>query len=191
MKRIGLLGGTFDPPHIGHLLMAEEARLSMNLDEVWWLPNRIPPHKEKRTNTSGQDRLDMVQAMTKLEGDFKLCDIELEMDGPSFTINTIKVLTAKFPDYKFFFIIGADSLLTLDSWHESERLKSLAKFIVIQRPGFEIAAEHLSESIIMVEGAVIDVSSTVIRKAISAKRLNQFLLTKNVNGIIKERRLYE
>ncbi|UTR09325.1 nicotinate-nucleotide adenylyltransferase [Evansella sp. LMS18] len=191
MKRIGLLGGTFDPPHIGHLLMAEEARLKMELDEIWWVPNRVPPHKEKTSRTTAMDRLDMVESMTKLNKCYKVCDIELKMEGPSYTVHTIEKLLEKYPDYSFYFIIGEDSLLTLQDWYGSDRLLAMVKFIVIRRPGYTYEEHETAPSITIIQGPVIDVSSTLIRETIYEKKLNKFLLTKEVYSLIEERGLYE
>ncbi|WP_078597250.1 nicotinate-nucleotide adenylyltransferase [Evansella clarkii] len=191
MKRIGLLGGTFDPPHIGHLLMAEEARLKMELDEIWWLPNRVPPHKEKTSRTTAMDRLDMVESMTKLNKSYKVCDIELKMEGPSYTVHTIDKLLEKFPGFTFYFIIGEDSLLTLQDWYGSDRLLAMVNFIVIRRPGYTFGEQETAPSITIIQGPVIDVSSTLIRETIYEKKLNKFLLTKDVYSLIKERGLYE
>ncbi|MFA9558811.1 nicotinate-nucleotide adenylyltransferase [Evansella sp. AB-rgal1] len=190
MKRIGILGGTFDPPHIGHLFMAEEARLKVKLDEVWWMPNRIPPHKEIVNNTSQEDRLEMVKKMVALHESYSLCEIELQREGFSYSTDTMELLTKEFPDIQFFFILGEDSLLTLNSWYKSERLQQLVTFIVIRRPGFESEKESFSENILMVEGSTVDVSSSSIRDSVQRGLLNRFLLTKDVYEFIKERQLY-
>ncbi|MDQ0254324.1 nicotinate-nucleotide adenylyltransferase [Evansella vedderi] len=190
MGRIGILGGTFDPPHIGHLFMAEEARIKMDLDEVWWMPNRIPPHKEKESDTTERDRVDMIQSMVNLHPSFALCDIELKREGPSYTYDTVMELRGKYPNEEFFFIIGEDSLETLDSWHKGQDLKKLITFIVIRRPGYYYE-KKLSKGITIIEGPTIDVSSSVIRETIYHKKCNRFLLTNDVFSIIKERQLYE
>ncbi|MDG5786514.1 nicotinate-nucleotide adenylyltransferase [Evansella sp. AB-P1] len=192
MKRIGILGGTFDPPHIGHLLMAEESRIKMNLDEIWWMPNRIPPHKETATDSLLRERLMMVQHMTDLHEKYILCDVELKRNGPSYTVDTMELLNEKYAHYEFFFIIGEDSLQTLDKWHRSDYLKSLVSFIVIRRPGYEHEMEKANNGILFIEGPTIDVSSTDIRKTLKEKKeVNRFLLTKEVYELIKEHQLYE
>ncbi|SDY50594.1 nicotinate-nucleotide adenylyltransferase [Evansella caseinilytica] len=191
MKKVGILGGTFDPPHIGHLLMAEEARMQMSLDEIWWMPNYLPPHKEKVSNTSNDDRLAMVNSMVGLHESFRLCDVELRRTGPSYTADTMDVLTKRYKDIQFFFIMGEDSLETLDQWHESERLKSLVSFIVIPRPGYRRPRENVSDGITVIDAPAVDISSSDIREAVAAGNMNRFLLTKEVYHVIKERRLYD
>ncbi|MBU9713377.1 nicotinate-nucleotide adenylyltransferase [Evansella tamaricis] len=192
MKRVGILGGTFDPPHIGHLLMAEEVRIQMSMDEIWWMPNRIPPHKEKESDTTVVDRMAMIEIMVRQHHQYKLCKIELQREGPSYTADTMAELTELHPNTEFFFIIGEDSLGTLHKWHNSEKLLSLVSFIVIRRPGIEVADRmDLPNGITIIDGATIDVSSSSIREKIREKKLNRFLLVKEVYGIIKGRGLYE
>ncbi|MBU9722533.1 MULTISPECIES: nicotinate-nucleotide adenylyltransferase [Bacillaceae] len=193
MKRIGILGGTFDPPHIGHLLMAEEARIKMKLDEVWWMPNRIPPHKKKDSSTTTEDRIRMVEAMTDQHPDYLLCDIELNREGLSYTADTMKEVTGKFPNHHFFFIIGADSLQTLGSWYKIDQLSSLVSFVVIQRPGYEMSElkSPVNAKIYIIEGPTIDVSSSLIREMIEVDNVNRFLLVNDVYEMIKEYHLYE
>src|SRR5690606_4291581 len=107
MKKIGLLGGTFDPPHIGHLTMAEEAYEKLNLDEVWFIPSAEPPHKEQ-AKVSAVDRLLMLKVALEPVNYFKINTIELERQGKSYTYDTIQALKEQYPTYQFYFIIGAD-----------------------------------------------------------------------------------
>lgn len=191
MARIGILGGTFDPPHIGHLFMAEEARIKMELDQIWWMPNRIPPHKEKKSKTTEKDRLDMVKSMVNLHDNFTLCDVELKRGGKSYTFDTIISLKENYPEHQFFFIIGGDSLETLHTWYKHEELRELLSFIVIQRPGYDRNRNVDREGITIIKGPTVDVSSSAIRKALREGDVNKFLLTDAVYTIIKERQLYE
>lgn len=190
MKKIGILGGTFDPPHIGHLIMAEEARLQMDLDEIWWLPNKIPPHKKNNSNSTEEDRLKMVEMMIGLHDDFHLCDIEIQRDGPSFTIDTIKYLQSAYPNHLFYFIIGEDSLDTLPKWNKSEELQKMIPFIVMPRPGYGNVKKAPQAMVNMLNSQSYDVSSTNIRMRMKRNELNRFLLTKDVYEYIKEKRLY-
>ncbi|UCZ54461.1 nicotinate-nucleotide adenylyltransferase [Bacillus shivajii] len=191
MKKVGILGGTFDPPHIGHLLIAEQARLQMELDEVWWMPNRIPPHKKRKSDTSDEDRISLVSLMTKKHDGFCVCNVEFEREGPSFTVETIERLQKKHLDHTFYFIIGGDSLETLPTWHESERLQQLVSFIVIERPNYPFPKQRSNDHIHFVEGPTIDVSSSYIRENINTSMFNKFLLTDEVYKFIKELKLYE
>ncbi|MCD8511099.1 MAG: nicotinate-nucleotide adenylyltransferase [Bacillus sp. (in: Bacteria)] len=191
MGRIGILGGTFDPPHIGHLFMAEEARIKMELDEIWWMPNRIPPHKEKKSNTTEQDRLDMVVSMATLHHNYSVCDVELKREGISYTFDTMVELTRMYPKHEFFFIIGGDSLEMLNKWYKQEELRELVSFIVIQRLGYESDKNKEGKGITIIEGPMVVVSSSSIRKAFQEGKVNKFLLTDAVYTLIKERCLYE
>lgn len=191
MKRIGILGGTFDPPHIGHLIMAEEARIQMEFDEIWWLPNKIPPHKNKESDSTETDRLRMVEMMIQLHDSFSLCDIELKRDGPSYTADTVAEIQRNYPNDTFYFIIGEDSLYNLHKWHRIEELQQMISFIVMPRPGYNpnLSTEIVSST--MLDSHTLDVSSTNIRKSIEDKKLNRFLVTKEVYEYIEERKLYE
>uniref|UniRef100_UPI0030185467 nicotinate (nicotinamide) nucleotide adenylyltransferase n=1 Tax=Oceanobacillus massiliensis TaxID=1465765 RepID=UPI0030185467 len=107
MKRIGILGGTFDPPHLGHLLIAEEVRTAMELAEVWFIPTYTPPHKAA-SMTNAEDRINMLQLATDNNPFFKVNTIEIERSGKSYTLDTMRILKQKHPDKELYFIIGAD-----------------------------------------------------------------------------------
>src|SRR5690625_4105945 len=107
MKKIGILGGTFDPPHIGHLIIAEEVRLALELEEVWFIPTATPPHKDEARTDSGH-RIKMTKLAIADNPYFKINTIETERTGKSYTIETIRELKAQYLDYDFHFIIGAD-----------------------------------------------------------------------------------
>ncbi|MBB5173970.1 nicotinate-nucleotide adenylyltransferase [Texcoconibacillus texcoconensis] len=190
MRHVGIIGGTFDPPHIGHLLMAEEARLRVNLDEVWWLPNRIPPHKKQPSQTSEKDRLALTERMVSLHEHYQLSTVELERDGRSYTYDTMKQLCERYSDTRFYFIIGGDMIDDLPNWYRIDDLLELVTFIGIDRPGYRNVPPY-DEWMIHLEGALVDVSSSSIRNQIKEGSLNQFLLTKDVFDYIKEYRLYE
>lgn len=191
VRKIGLLGGTFDPPHLGHLIMAEEARIQMNLDEIWWLPNKIPPHKNNRSNSTEKDRLHMVNMMIQLHEKYFLCDVELRREGPSYTIDTINYLQETYPNDTFYFIIGEDSLQTLHTWKDSEQLQKIISFIVMPRPGYGNDTKNTNAKIMKLSSQSFDISSTNIRNRIKENKLNRFLLTKEVFDYIKEKGLYE
>lgn len=191
MKRIGILGGTFDPPHIGHLIMAEEARIQMELDEIWWLPNKIPPHKHKDSDSTEEDRLKMVEMMIQLHESFSLCDIELKRDGPSYTVDSVAEIIKSYPNNTFYFIIGEDSLYNLHKWNRSEELQEMISFIVMPRPGYNPDLNTKIVSSTMLDSHTLDVSSTNIRKSIENNKLNRFLVTRAVYEYIEERKLYE
>ena len=122
MRRIGILGGTFDPPHCGHLLIANEVLHALKLDEVWFMPNREPPHKEKTGLISNEDRLALIRLAISGHPSFRIETIELQRSGPSYTYDTMTLLVKKHPDVEFFFIIGADMIEYLPKWHKISEL---------------------------------------------------------------------
>lgn len=191
MKKIGLLGGTFDPPHVGHLIMAEEARLKGQLDEIWWMPNRIPPHKKISSGTSEQHRMELVKRMVELHHSYKLTSLEMDRTGLSYTVDTIRELLNEKPNDHFSFIMGGDSLKHFHRWHKSKELQKLIRFIVIHRPGFSIPEKNDFNDILLLDEVSLELSSSYIREKIKDRSLNQFLLTKEVYQFIKENRLYE
>lgn len=192
MNKIGLLGGTFDPPHIGHLAMAEEARIECGLDEIWWMPNRIPPHK-KQTNTSEKQRIEMVEQMVRLSPSFVLCLKEMEREGPSYTIDTLASLQAERPESEFYFIMGGDSYETFHLWHRYRELQQMLPFIVLARPGADEPAVRREDfsAVYFLERIQLSISSTSIRKSRTEGTWNQFLVTTEVAKVIKEHGLYE
>jgi nicotinate-nucleotide adenylyltransferase len=192
MKKIGLLGGTFDPPHIGHLIMAEEARLQCGLEEVWWMPNKIPPHKEK-TDTKEKQRVEMVEQMVRLSPSFALCLKEMERDGPSYTADTLLALKEEMPDTQFHFIMGGDSFENFHLWARYEELQSMIPFIVMKRPGSEQAKVKKEDFIELnfIDRFELNISSSEIREGVNRGTWNKFLVINEVNHYIKEHRLYE
>lgn len=187
MRKIGILGGTFDPPHYGHLLIAEEVRLALELDEVWFIPTYQPPHKEN-TRSSVGDRIAMLNIATEPYEDFKVNLIEIEREGKSYTYDTMRELTERFPNDQFYFIIGADMVETLSSWYKIDSLLELVTFVVTNRHGYNLSTSY---PVLKVEIPMFDVSSTLIRKRIKQRQTVRFLLPDSVYAYIKEKRLYE
>ena len=135
MRKIGIIGGTFDPPHYGHLLIANEVYHALNLEEVWFLLNQIPPHKQGRNITSVESRLHMLELATEAEEHFSICLEELSRKGPSYTYDTMLQLTKKYPDVQFHFIIGGDMVEYLPKWYNIEALLNLVTFVELQDLG--------------------------------------------------------
>ncbi|NJP36518.1 nicotinate-nucleotide adenylyltransferase [Alkalicoccus luteus] len=192
MKHIGILGGTFDPPHIGHVIMAEEARIQFDLDEIWWMPNRIPPHK-KMTSTPEQLRIKMVKSVVQLSDSYRLCLKEMEREGPSYTSETVTRLIDDFPAYNFSFIMGGDSLAGFHKWNDFEKLQKNLSFIVMNRPGGPDPRVNLQEftKLSFIEGVEMTISSTSIRSKRKSGAWNAFLVPEGVDSVIKEYGLYE
>ncbi|HJV17338.1 MAG TPA: nicotinate-nucleotide adenylyltransferase [Bacillales bacterium] len=188
MKKVGILGGTFDPPHHGHLLIANEVLSSLQLDEVWFMPNQEPPHKKKSETIKNEDRLQMLELAVSDNQQFRVESIELERSGPSFTIETMKILKSQYPDYQFFFIIGADMIEYLPKWHKINELVELVQFVGVDRPDYNHDTNY---PIIYVDVPRIEVSSSLIRERLKKGKTVRYLLPEPVIEFIKECRLYE
>jgi len=146
--KIGLLGGTFDPVHCGHLIVAEEAADVMNLDQVIFIPARIPPHKLELEISSETHRMNMLSEAIGSSDKFSVSEIEFKRKGVSFTIETVKEMQIAYPDAEIFFIMGHDSFLEIETWYHYEELIEICKLIIVTRPGFEsFQVTDFSESI--------------------------------------------
>lgn len=187
MKKIGILGGTFDPPHFGHLLMANEVCFQLKLDEMWFMPNRQPPHKIKKSNTTTDDRFQMLKRAIESNPFFRIETIEFSRSGPSYTIDTIKILKEQYPDTEFYFIIGADMIEYLPKWHQIEDLIRLVRFVGVKRPGYSHSSSY---PILFVDAPEFGVSSQLIRDRVSKNQTIQYLLPEEVRIYIEEKRLY-
>jgi nicotinate-nucleotide adenylyltransferase len=187
MAKIGLLGGTFNPPHLGHLIVAEDVLVKQQLDEIWFMPCSQPPHKE--TFVSAAHRVEMVKLAIGNNRSFKLCTIELELEGPSYTAITMKELKSQYPEHSFSFIIGGDSVETLHQWYNIDELLQYVSFIAVNRPGYQLNSPYIDQ-ITEVETPLIEISSTGIRQRIKEKLNVTYLLPESVLKYIKENQLY-
>lgn len=191
MKKIGLLGGTFDPPHIGHLMIAQEALESCHLDEVWFLPSYIPPHKHRKVaSTDVRHRVEMVRRAIADNEYFKLSFVEVERKGRSYTADTLKELKTQYPDDQFFFILGADMVSDLPTWHKIDELIRLTSFIGFKRPGYTMSPPADTD-MIEIDMPQVDISSSFIRKRLKANRSCRYFLCRSVKKYIEEQKLYE
>src|SRR4051794_34655399 len=133
IMRLGIFGGTFDPIHLGHLVLAEQCREQCQLDEVWFVPAAQPPHKLSAAITPAKPRCDMIEFAIAGNSAFRLCHIELNRDGPSFTVTTLEQLHTEGPTRELFLLIGADSLRDLSHWREPARIMELATIVAVNR----------------------------------------------------------
>jgi nicotinate-nucleotide adenylyltransferase len=138
-QRLGILGGTFNPIHYGHLAAAEEVRDRLKLDRILFIPSYLPPHKFEEEIPSAVQRLEMVQLATRGNPFFESSGIEIDRGGRSYTIDTVEALRRVLPGSELYFITGLDSFLDIQTWHRWERLLTLCNFVVISRPGYQFA----------------------------------------------------
>lgn len=187
-EKIGLLGGTFNPPHLGHLILAEQVGQQLGLDRVLFLPTNIPPHKEVEDLPSKEDRKNMVEKAIENNPLFGFDDVDLEREGKSYTYETMKRLYEKYPNAEFYFIIGGDMVETLPKWHKIEELRSMVQFVGVKRPGY---ATETNYPIIWVDTPATDISSTVIRKKIKEGCSVKYLVPERTLDYIEQKRLYK
>lgn len=188
MKKVGILGGTFDPPHHGHLLIANEVQASLSLDEVWFMPNQEPPHKKKSAAIDNEDRRNMLELAIKDNRKFRIETIEWERQGPSYTYETMQLLKKQHPDVEFYFIIGADMIEYLPKWHQINELLKIVQFVGVERPSYSMRTPY---PILYVDVPAMDVSSSMIRERLKNGKAVRYLLPDSVIHYIKEHHLYE
>ncbi|MDR6225115.1 nicotinate-nucleotide adenylyltransferase [Desmospora profundinema] len=195
--KTGLFGGTFDPIHHGHLIMAEQAREAAGLDEVWFIPAARPPHKSGCVTASAEHRFFMVQQAVEGVPGFSVSRIELERSGPSYTADTLEVLMHHHPEREFFFILGSDMVLDLPRWYKIKEILNTVRMIGLTRPGHDWEnddrlPEWIRKRLIPVTGGIqVMLSSTDIRERVRTGRSIRFLVPDSVRRHIEENHLYE
>lgn len=193
--KVGIMGGTFDPIHIGHLLAAQSVCEELGLDEIWFVPTNVPPHKEQTQGATAQQRWDMVRLAVEGHEAFRASDIELVKGGVSYSIETVRLLRDRYPSYRFYYIIGADMVQYLPKWYRIEELLRLVTFVGLQRPGFDAGLEelpeHMKDAVVLASMPQIEMSSTLIRERRAAGRTVRYMVPDRVNHYIEENRLYE
>jgi nicotinate-nucleotide adenylyltransferase len=198
-RRIGILGGTFDPPHIGHLWLATLAADAMALDRVLFMPAAQPPHKVGKPVSRATDRLLMTRLAIAANPLLELCPIEMERPGPSYTIDSIDELERLHPgDTQLYLVMAADSLAQIDTWREPDRLIERIEWIVGPRPGdalpdrpaLEARFGEYASRIHLLEGPSLDVSSTALRERVANGQPIRYLVPRGVEELITERGLY-
>jgi nicotinate-nucleotide adenylyltransferase len=199
--RIGIFGGTFDPPHYGHLIVAEQAREQASLDQVWFVLSARPPHKSGRVITPFDRRAEMLAlALAGQEDRFRVETIEKDRPGLSYTADTLDVLSERHPGAEWFLILGADAVKDLPTWHEPKRILLRATILVASRPGhvtwthaelaralnMDVEAVRLQ----VIDAPLIDIASRDLRRRASEGRSLLFQLPKAVETYIGVNRLY-
>ncbi len=197
--KLGIFGGTFDPVHYGHLILAETAREFCQLDEVRFLPAYSPPHKKNENITTGKTRTEMLELATAGYPEFLVDQRELNRQGTSYTVETLSEMKEQFPDAELFFLMGADSLIDLPTWREPQRIASLAKIVAVNRgnsshENLQEIVNNLSEpvraSVTILNMPQIGISASDLRLRISENRSIRFLTPRPVERYILEQGLY-
>lgn len=197
MSRIGLLGGTFDPPHIGHLLLAETALSQLGLEQVWFIPAGQPPHKPGQTVTAAHHRQAMTHLAIADQPCFRLDKSDCERPAPHYTATLLPILRQRWPTAQFWLIIGGDSLQEFATWYAPHEIISHCRLAVLTRPGYtpdlarlEQAIPYLGQQTDWLDGPQILVSSSQIRQWIPAGRRLTYLLPGRVIHYIQQHQLY-
>jgi nicotinate-nucleotide adenylyltransferase len=195
--RIGILGGTFNPPHLGHLVAGQEAYRELGLDRVMLIPARIPPHKPVEHEPGPEHRLALCRLATQDDDRFEVSELELERDGPSYTVDTLEQLSSQVPNNELFLVVGGDIAAGLPDWHRPERVLELANLAIAKRRG--TTRDSVQEALATLRGGDrarffqmprIGVSSTMIRRRVAAGQPIRYLVPDRVVDYIERHELY-
>ncbi len=187
--RVGIFGGTFDPPHIGHLIVAQDAWAELELDRVVFMPAAVPPHKSDWSITPAAVRLEMLRAAVAGDPRFEVSDLELRRAGPSYTVDTLRELHAREPGVVLFFMLGVDQFREFHTWREPEEVARLAHLVVLSRDG-ETVEEKPGLPCKRLSVTRIDLSATAIRARVAAGEPIRYLVPEGVTAVIGREGLY-
>ena len=189
---IGLFGGTFNPPHLGHLIVAESVRESLHLDKVLFMPTAVSPHKGLQWLAPGEDRLHMTRLAAGDQQSFEVSDLEIIRGGYSYTVDTLDELAVKYPGARLKLLIGADNLFDFEEWKSPDEILLKADLIVMSRPGFDPrkARAALVSRAACVTVPPIGISGTDIRRRVKFGQSIRFLVPREVENYIYARHLY-
>lgn len=187
-QRIGILGGTFNPIHNGHLIVANQAYDQLKLDKVLFLPDYIPPHIDKKEAIEANKRVEMIKKSIQGYEQFDIELLEIERKGKSYTFETMRTLIKNNPEIEYYFIIGGDMVDYLPKWYKIGDLMTMVNFVGVNRLG---ASGQSSLDVIWIDCPLIEISSSLIRDYIHENKSIEFLVSKKVNKFIKEHHLYE
>lgn len=186
-KRVGILGGTFNPPHIAHLVIADQVCQQLGLDKVFFMPAAIPPHVDEKKTIDAKHRLMMVKKAIQDNPKFDVETIEIERGGKSYTYDTMVELTEQNPDTEYYFIIGTDMVNYLPKWYKIDELQQLVQFVGVKRPGYIIDSVY---PIISVDVPEIEISSSILRRKLATNCSVNYLIPPSVLEYIHQEGLY-
>lgn len=188
--RLALYGGRFDPPHLGHLLLAERAREALELDEVWFVPAKAPPHKG--VTAPARARHAMTLLATAEHPDFRTSALELERPGASYSIHTVEAVAERRPDAELFYLTGADAYADIASWHRARELVELARMVALPRPGATLAGlePFFRSRVIEIDAPLVDISSSEVRRRARAGASVRYLVPAPVAAFLAKHRFY-
>lgn len=196
--KIGIMGGTFDPIHNGHLIMAEYAKSHLKLDKIIFIPSGVHPFKDNKHITDSKKRIEMITLSIESNKDFQISTIEIDRKGITYTIDTIKELKKEYIEDEIYFIIGTDIVFEIEKWKDFEKLKELCKFVLFYRIGKNKSEEKIEEletkyeiRFEKVQAPIIEISSTEIRKRIKNNLSIKYLVNEEVEEYILKYNLYK
>ena len=189
IQHIGLFGGTFDPPHLGHLVMANAAGAQFGLDQICWMPARRSPHKRGMHPSDARHRLGMTRAATEGNAAFRVSDMEVRRSGPSFTVDTLRAFREDYPAARLFLLIGEDNWSQFHLWRQPEAIRSMADLVVYPRRGGGTPPKP-DTGVRVVDAPLIDVTASDIRQRVSQGRSIRYLVPDKVRTYIERHRLY-
>ncbi|HEY3345951.1 MAG TPA: nicotinate-nucleotide adenylyltransferase [Anaerolineaceae bacterium] len=196
--RVGIFGGTFDPPHLGHLILSEEAQYQLEIDRMLWVLTADPPHKHGLPITRLEDRLALVHAAIDDNPSFELSRIDIDRPGPHFALDTVRLIGAQFPEAELYYLIGGDSLRDLPAWHcPQDLLRSVKTLGVMRRPGDEIDLTTIEEQVPgvsakvhFVDAPLLEISSSQIRARAAEGKPYRYYLPEAVFNLVQSLQLY-
>jgi nicotinate-nucleotide adenylyltransferase len=192
--KIGILGGTFDPPHLGHLIVAEYVRERLGLERVIFVPAVIPPHKQQRPDiTPAEGRMEMVRRAIAGNPSFDLSDIEVRRGGISFTVDTLKELRMRHPSDELYLLLGMDNVRDFSTWKDPDMIKRMARVVIMTRPGYQIGPEVRKDvkAMTLCEVPDIGISSREIRRLVAHGESVRYMVPTSVLEYMTEHRLYQ
>lgn len=186
--RIGIMGGTFNPIHQAHLAMAEQVRKQLHLDEVWFIPDNVPPHKEVTNQVSAKDRCAMLELATHGNQYFHVKLFEILRGGVSYTVDTLRYLKKRAPKNQYYLIMGTDQINSFDQWREPNEIARLANLVGVKRPNYP--TNEINYPVIWVDAPMLEISSTQIRNLVANGGSIRYLVPEAVRLYIDSRGLY-